>query len=516
VTGFNVPDTTLQLFRAFGDPPHVPNLDFNGKDGARNAVSYLFDQVQNAVHITPSLAGVFGGNTIGDKVQSLGISLPTTKILDQLIPPDLTSFDLSKILPSFAGLSLTNLFPGLKMPDLSNKGVVVTHGLDPQSRRPWLEVDVNFPLAQAATIFSFGPLALTLVKATFAAQVKIDSATNPPQQTVNGKLSGNWELSVGGMLICVIEDTALTFDQGGHVRFNISPPNVKLQGVLTFIADALSTVNSSGSGFSVKLDPSGPTFTSILDLALPDIQFGAFGISNLRLGSTFGLSMKNGFTISAGLQVARQTAPFAITVFILGGGGWVDVEALYTPGTHSITAHVSIGIVAGASLAISLGPISGGVYIYFGIVLEYYSGSGGGLDIALMLLIRGNVNLLGIVDASITLMLEAEYSQGQLTGRGTLDISIKICWCFTLSIHASMEYHFAGGGASREVEQNAAAPPPSPPPVAPAAAQPHAFVAAAAQPLAAALAAPPPAPTPPPEPPLTTQDYARRYISLLE
>ena len=195
-TGFTVPDTTLQLFRAFGEPPHVPNLDFNGPQGARNAVSYLFDRARNEVSITPSLAGVFGGNTLADSladsVQALGVSLPTNQILDQLIPPDLKSFDLSKILPSFAGLSLTNLFPGLKMPDLANKGVVVTHGLDPQSRRPWLEVDVNFPLAQSANVFSFGPLALTLVSAQFQAQVRIDSTTSPPSQTVNGKLSGNW------------------------------------------------------------------------------------------------------------------------------------------------------------------------------------------------------------------------------------------------------------------------------------------------------------------------------------
>jgi hypothetical protein len=229
-----------------------------------------------------------------------------------------------------------------------------------------------------------------------------------------------------------------------------------LQGVLSFIADALSSLVSPDSGFSIRLVPDPLSFESILDLPIPDIEFGAFGMANLRLGATFSLAMVNNqFQLGAGLQVAKQTAPFTLTIFILGGGGWLDVETTYTPATGAIQADVSIGITAGASLAIALGPISGGVYIYFGIIVEFHSSSSG-LDIGVMLLISGQVNLLGIVDVSLSLLLEAEYAQGQLTGRGQLNISVKICWCFTLSISQSVEYRFAGGGSASAPAQTSA------------------------------------------------------------
>jgi hypothetical protein len=63
-----------------------------------------------------------------------------------------------------------------------------------------------------------------------------------------------------------------------------------------------------------------------------------------------------------------------------------------------------------------------------------------------MLLIRGEVNVLGIASACITLLLEARYNNGTLIGRGKLSIKIKICWCFTLEVEREVEYTLAGGG----------------------------------------------------------------------
>ena len=494
-TGFQLPDTTLRLLRAFGDPPRVPNLDFSGgstADKARKALAYIFDENSLPVDISPVVARVFNGD---DPIKSLGVALPSTQILDRLIPADLKNFDLSSIFPSFAGLQLTNLFPGLKLPDIANQNVRISHGVDQQTLRAWAEADINVPLDQAATLFSFGPVTLQLTSANFQASAKFAAgASGPPQYSVGGSIGGDWELSVGGTLIAIFAQTSLTFDNGGHVRFNISPENVHLQGVLTFIADALSSLVSPDSGFSIRLIPDPLSFASILDLPIPDIEFGAFGIANLRLGTTFSLAMVNNqFQLGAGLQVARQTAPFTLTIFILGGGGWLDVQTTYIPATGALQADVSVGITAGASLAIALGPISGGVYIYFGIIVEFHSNSSG-LDIGVMLLISGQVNLLGIVDVSLSLMLEAEYSQGQLTGRGQLNISIKICWCFTLSINQSVQYRFAGGGGSSAPQQST-----------------NQSVVGAGQPAPAQPATGQPAPAR-----LTANDHASRYINALE
>jgi hypothetical protein len=119
-----------------------------------------------------------------------------------------------------------------------------------------------------------------------------------------------------------------------------------------------------------------------------------------------------------------------------------------------IIGSINIGIAASASLAISLGPIDGSVSIYFGLFATLQIGNGGGFQLGIMLLIDGRVNLLGIVDADISLLLEAEYSSGGgLTGRGVLSVSIKICWCFTLDVHTGVQYSFGAAASPSQPQQ---------------------------------------------------------------
>lgn len=61
-----------------------------------------------------------------------GLSMPTTALLDRLIPPDLTQFDLSDILPNIAGLDLSSLFDGVYMPAAAQDNIVISHHIDPQ------------------------------------------------------------------------------------------------------------------------------------------------------------------------------------------------------------------------------------------------------------------------------------------------------------------------------------------------------------------------------------------------
>jgi hypothetical protein len=129
------------------------------------------------------------------------------------------------------------------------------------------------------------------------------------------------------------------------------------------------------------------------------------------------------------------------------------VKALYKPLLGQIQTAVTIGIVAGARIGFAFGPVKGEVAVFFGISAEFASGRGvpnRGLALTIMLLIRGEVNVLGFISVNVTLLLEAEYrSDGSLTGRGTLSLKIKICWCFTLKVSTRVEYKFrqgSGGG----------------------------------------------------------------------
>ena len=65
-------------------------------------------------------------------------------------------------------------------------------------------------------------------------------------------------------------------------------------------------------------------------------------------------------------------------------------------------------------------------------------------------MVTGQVSLLSIVSVSITLRLEAAYDggSGELSGTGTLRASVKICWCFTISVQVQVHMKFGRIGGS--------------------------------------------------------------------
>jgi len=443
---YAVADKIPKLIRAFGQPPEVPNLTFD-----RPQLAYFYDKLSDKVDLTPVLSRVAQANQAVEALKPLGLALPTEALRDKLVPPDLKNFKLSDIMPKFAGLDLSNLFSGLKMPDMSNDNLRVSHGLDPQARRAWVAADVKVQFAEDATVFSIGPVILQLKGALFDAKVLFETILGqPPRKTVYGRIKGDWHLVVANMPVVIFKETELKFDESGKFRFNLSPANVELPEIMSFVSEFLKSFTDPDSGFSIGLTKMG--IRAILSLPIPDVQGATSGFSNLILGMSFGLDFSDGFKISVGFSLGRKETPFSVTVFILGGGGYMEVTVNYTPATRKIDCEVDIGIVVSASVAIALGPIKGGVYVYFGITARYVLRPGdpenSGLTMGVLYLIRGQVSILGLVSASISLMLEATYRNKKLTGRGRFSIKIKICWCFTLEVSEQVEYTLGGGGGS--------------------------------------------------------------------
>jgi hypothetical protein len=472
-----LPAASLQLFRSFGDAPRLPHLDFSLPQNG----FYFFDpgnlNLLPQVNLTPlaARANQILGDTasqLRDLLNPIDLHIPTTQLLDRLIPHDLGNFDLSKVLPNIAGLDLSSLFKNIKVPDASSDKVKVTHGIDAASRSAWLQMSIDISLTDPATIFSLAGVTLTLLSARFEGLSRIDAtAGQPPKRIVRGSITGDWEIQVGGMPIARLVDCKLHFEEGAGIGFDITPDKVRLQQALEFLSDLMSDLSSSDGGFSFALTAGGIRAT--LSLPLPDIESGAFGISNLNLGFFFELAFMSGdFSISTGLNVATKTAPFGLTVFILGGAGYLETDVTYTPRTGALAAHVSIGIFAEASLAIALGPIKGGVYAYFGITVDYFGSNTqpSTLTFGLLVLFRGEVSLLGIISVSLCVSLEADYqSGGGLTGRGRVSYSIKIGWFFSINVSVDISYTFGSSGRSAQVEQHdeamaVAAVPAAPPP----------------------------------------------------
>jgi hypothetical protein len=432
-SAYQTADATFRLIRAFGAPPQVPNLGFD-----RDKIGYFFKQIDPQVDITPVLARVAQTAQAFDTLKTLGTALPTLGVLEQLVPPNLQGFNLSDIFPNFAGLNLNNLFSGLTLPSLDSKAVKITHDFDPQTLRATVNADINFMLADRSTLFTIGPVKVDILKATFIANASLAAdKTGVVRRTASGTISGNWQLSLGGTPFVLLNNTALTFDDSGAIKFSVKPQNIQLPGALEVVTGLLNKFVSPDSGLTFGMLSDG--FQAILALPVPDIQGVTSGFSNLKLGALFTIEVANSFTMGVGFSLASKDAPFSLTIFVLGGGGYVSARANYTPTSNKLGCQVDMAITASASLAISLAVISGGVYVYFGATASYNT-DGQGLTFGVEFLIRGEVSVLGIVSASISLLLEATYGGGTLTGRGQLSIKIQICWCFTLDVNESVSY----------------------------------------------------------------------------
>ena len=72
-----------------------------------------------------------------------------------------------------------------------------------------------------------------------------------------------------------------------------------------------------------------------------------------------------------GCSIGREEAPFSVAFFVIGGGGYLNTTLTYTPDKGTIVYGISLAVTASASIAIALGPIHGGVFIYLGITANY-------------------------------------------------------------------------------------------------------------------------------------------------
>jgi hypothetical protein len=130
----------------------------------------------------------------------------------------------------------------------------------------------------------------------------------------------------------------------------------------------------------------------------------------------------------------------------LGGGGYLELAAYYELG-GGLSSRLQIGITAGASVALNIGVARGSVAFFVGIEVNWYAASAGGshVSVVLRVVLTGEVVVLAIISVSLLLALEAAYSDGTLECTGILALSIKICWCFTITVRQRVHFTLGHG-----------------------------------------------------------------------
>ncbi|HKO58911.1 MAG TPA: hypothetical protein VJ276_23800, partial [Thermoanaerobaculia bacterium] len=431
----------------------------------RDQLGYYYDSAKDLLDVTRA-AALF--NDIGSSVlNSLSAELPFDRIRDRLLP-QLNGLDLSQLLPNFGGLKLEHLFPDLRAPDdgSENDWIRIRHGFDKDRLTAFADVDVDKVIEGNPVVFILPPISLKLREPHFLATSRLElSSGGGKSQSTKASIKADWMLCLSDRPVVTLREATLFYDSNGGFDFAFDSEKVELAPEFQFITSALKNLLPQDEGLTLTpIMPAG--IRAELGLPLPDLTTGAFTLTGITLYAFMELLIADGFEVRTGFWLSKPERPFGLAVVFLGGGGWVGVEVAYRPPDRFVT-RVSIGISAGAFVAVNFGVARGSAGILFTAGVDFFRDfrtQGGRTLITLGVLVWGEFSILGIASASLRLMLSITYDadKGSMIGRGTVEVSIKICWCFTLRVSQSVSQQFIGkGGGSRE---RALAPAPVAPP----------------------------------------------------
>ncbi|GGS21402.1 hypothetical protein GCM10010252_70740 [Streptomyces aureoverticillatus] len=267
----------------------------------------------------------------------------------------------------------------------------------------------------------------------------------------------------------VFEAVVLRFDR---IRFRMragQKPDVEVKfagvdfvGHLEFIQTLRNIIPLDGFSDPPALTVDGSGIHANYSMQLPNAAVGVFSLENLSLNAGFSVPFIGDTPLQAGFAFCRREAPFRLTVSMLGGGGYFGIVL-----TPKEIAVLDAALEFGAAVSMNFGVASGSLSVMAGIYfrLELTGGPGSSRNKVTLvgyLRARGEVDVLGIVSASIELYLELGYVDGYAVGRARLTISIEIGF-FEKSVTIRCEKKFAGSGATLAFAGAAAAPEITPP-----------------------------------------------------
>lgn len=440
------PSNILKLYAAAASAPALPNLDYE-----RERLAYYYNQLNNIVDTTP-VAAWFG--RLGEELKALGLSLPFRQIGSRLLPDDLSQFDISRVFKNFSGLKLDQLFQGYKLPPGVSDAIKVTHAFDAKQARAWVQIDLDLTLGGHKSLFSIGPVQLDFVDSRLLAQVRLEASkdTDRVEQSGRATLMTDVEVLVGGQSMVTLQKVALTYDRGSGLKVDFDPRNIRLNAIFQFIQETLGSIfPDEVGGMKVLKDTRGLPIGVEHEFSMPPISlmYGTSGVSNLQIANRFALVAFPDFVISDRFNLSRPELPFIFSLFIIGGTGYVTVDAEYRPFKSELMVNVEAAAGGSASIGFAFGPVSGAVVISLSLAIAYrklIGKSGGGLTVSLVLLVAGTVNVAGIIDVYIGLLLRMAYQDsGRIDGTGTLTVSIRITCFFKLTVRANATYRLRDG-----------------------------------------------------------------------
>lgn len=415
----------IKLMKALGELPALPSLTFNAE-----RAEYIFDDFKKEIETSPFAAKL---GEIDSGLKQLGIAVPANKLLDQIIPMKLEGLGFNEVFKNFGAIDFKGLLEKFQLPPLSSDQIKITQGVDKVTRSAWVMANVNASFQEQQSLFEFAGLSVTL------AQMKLWANSDTRSSKTDALFAADWSLQFGGASLAKFRDVTVRFD-GSSFQFDIEPSKVELHPALKFVDEFAKRFKPNlPPAVEIEKDsrgiPVGARASMVTDIILP--PFGIVEIGPLRIASGLAMRMADDgqFVVTANVSVGAKTAPVWVQIGYLGGGMWLEANATYR---SSIQYSASVGLAIGCVKAISVANLAQGSLALLLYAYAEISNSGGSLRVGFSM--TGSARILGMCNASIQLLLEAEHSHGNTEGRGTLDVKVDICWCYTLRVRRDVNH----------------------------------------------------------------------------
>lgn len=227
------------------------------------------------------------------------------------------------------------------------------------------------------------------------------------------------------------------------VSVDMNNPSIVFGGPLSFINTINKLIPANGFSDPPYLDVSLTGVKCGYTLALPNLQLGAFTLSNLSMAAEVNLPFTGG-PLTLGFRFCERQQPFTLTVACLGGGGFFGLE-LDLNGIRQIEAALEFGAAASINLGVASGAVSimAGIYFKMTLVDDHNS-----TQLTGYVRINGAVSVLGLITASIELYMALTYLMDKHKAYGEASLKIKVEVLFfskTVTLHTQRT--FAGSGS---------------------------------------------------------------------
>lgn len=375
------------------------------------ALTTLGSSIQALVDEATAAADVIG-ETTAKQISAIG-----TLLGDQL--SNVTAI-------AVAAQALLDFAQGFRLPETTN------------ARLDWSTVLKPWPSAGQGAIFDpKGDKTLTLA-------VEVQAPTRPggdPNVLISCSLPPIDLNLIGTSRFMIVHFTKMSFSlepgKKPDVDIVFDPKDgLEFVGPLSFVETLREIIPFDGFSDPPYLDLTAEGVKAGFDLALPNLAVGVFSLENISLGAHVLVPFIDE-PLEVGFNFCTRENPFRLTVSLFGGGGFFGVTL--TPGGVRV---LEMALEFGAAISVNFGVASGGIEVMAGIYIRMENDDA---TLTGYFRMRGEVDVLGLISASIELYMELTYetATGKAVGRAKITVEVEVLF-FSASVSISAEKKFAG------------------------------------------------------------------------